>query len=70
MSWNEKGGRKKAVYVEDSRWVWLRRSRGRLVPKHRDGTIEIVASGRDDWIGWLELKREEVNEQATRNTAR
>jgi hypothetical protein len=29
-----------------------------------------VANGRFDWIGWVDLKREEVNEVATRNTAR
>lgn len=69
LSWDEKGGGKKAIFAEDNKWVWLRRSRGSLVSKHRDGTIEVVANGRADWIGWLELKREEVNEQATRNTA-
>lgn len=69
MSWNEKGGTKKAIYAEDNKWVWLRRSRGRLVKTSRDGTIEVIAGGRDDWMGWLELKREEVDEQATRNTA-
>ncbi len=69
LSWDEKGGGKKARFAEDNKWVWLRRSRGRLVSVHRDGTIEVAASGRGDWIGWLELKREEVNEQATRNTA-
>lgn len=69
LSWEEKGGAKKAIYAEDNKWVWLRRSRGRLVSKHRDGTIEVVAGGREDWIGFLELKREEVDEQATRNTA-
>jgi endonuclease/exonuclease/phosphatase family metal-dependent hydrolase len=29
-----------------------------------------VANGRDDWVGWLELKPERVNEIATQNTAR
>lgn len=47
----------------------LRQNRGRLVRRAREG-IEIVAEGRADWIGWVELKREEVNEEATRNTAR
>jgi endonuclease/exonuclease/phosphatase family metal-dependent hydrolase len=32
--------------------------------------VEVTARGRGDWIGWLELKREAVNEVATRNTAR
>jgi len=69
LRFEEENGAKKARFTEDNKWVWLRRSRGRLVSVHRDGTIEVVANGRSDWIGWLELKREQVNEQATRNTA-
>jgi len=70
LSWKEEKGVKKAKFAEDNDWVWLRRSRGKLVSVHtKDGSIEVVAAGRADWIGWLELKREEVNEQATRNTA-
>ncbi|PWB81591.1 MAG: endonuclease/exonuclease/phosphatase [Methylocystaceae bacterium] len=48
----------------------LRQNRGDLVKRPRSGGIEIVADGRSDWIGWVELKREEVDEVATRNTAR
>jgi endonuclease/exonuclease/phosphatase family metal-dependent hydrolase len=55
---------------DSSEWVELRRSRGRLVSRKRDGTVSVTADGRGDWIGWLELKREAVNEVATRNTAR
>ena len=29
-----------------------------------------MAGGREDWVGWLELKTERVNEIATQNTAR
>ncbi|WP_036289358.1 endonuclease/exonuclease/phosphatase family protein [Methylosinus sp. PW1] len=47
----------------------LRQNRGHLVKRAKTG-IEVVAGGRNDWIGWVELKREEVNEEATRNTAR
>jgi endonuclease/exonuclease/phosphatase family metal-dependent hydrolase len=54
---------------EENEYVVLRRSRGQLIAKHRDGRVEVVAKGRGDWIGWLELQREAVNEQATRNTA-
>jgi endonuclease/exonuclease/phosphatase family metal-dependent hydrolase len=46
----------------------LRQNRGRLL-KRVNGTIQIVAQGRDDWIGWVELKTREVNELATRHTA-
>lgn len=55
---------------DDSKWVVLRRNRGQLVSRKRDRTIEVTAAGRGDWIGWLELKREAVDELATRNTAR
>ncbi len=55
---------------DESEWVWLRRSRGQLLRRKPDGTLEVMAGGRGDWIGWLELKREPVDEVATRNTAR
>jgi endonuclease/exonuclease/phosphatase family metal-dependent hydrolase len=55
---------------DESRWVVLRRSRGQLLRRRRDGEVEVVAGGRGDWIGWLELKREALDETATRNTAR
>jgi endonuclease/exonuclease/phosphatase family metal-dependent hydrolase len=48
----------------------LRQNRGRLVKRSKAAGLEVVADGRADWIGWVELKREEVNEEATRNTAR
>ena len=32
--------------------------------------VEIVAHGRGDWIGWVELAKEAVDETATRMTAR
>jgi endonuclease/exonuclease/phosphatase family metal-dependent hydrolase len=70
LSWKEKEGVKRPSFSEDSKWVWLRKVRGTLVSiSTKEGTIEVVANGRADWIGWLELKREAVNEQATRNTA-
>ena len=55
---------------DESRWVVLRRSRGQLLRRRRAGEVEVVANGRGDWIGWLELKREALDEEATRNTAR
>jgi endonuclease/exonuclease/phosphatase family metal-dependent hydrolase len=48
----------------------LRQNRGHLVLRHQGGGVEIVAGGRADWIGWVELKMEPVNEVATANTAR
>jgi endonuclease/exonuclease/phosphatase family metal-dependent hydrolase len=55
---------------DESRWVILRRTRGQLVTRSRDGSVRVTANGRGDWIGWLELERQAVNEDATRNTAR
>jgi len=51
-------------------FVILRRNRGGLVKRPRDGGIEIVADGRVDWVGTLELRDEPVNELAMRHTAR
>jgi endonuclease/exonuclease/phosphatase family metal-dependent hydrolase len=47
----------------------LRQNRGHLA-KRSQGKIEIVADGRADWIGFVELKMEAVNEVATRMTAK
>lgn len=54
---------------DDGPFVTLRRNRGNLV-KRTSGTITVTADGRGDWIGWLELKTQAVNERATQNTAR
>jgi endonuclease/exonuclease/phosphatase family metal-dependent hydrolase len=52
---------------DQSKFAILRQNRGNLV-KRSGGQPQIVADGRDDWIGWVELVVEEVNEVATRNT--
>jgi endonuclease/exonuclease/phosphatase family metal-dependent hydrolase len=57
------------AHKDDGEFAVLRRPRGQLVSRHRDGSVEVVAKGRGDWIGWIELKREAVDEAATRNTA-
>lgn len=52
-------------------FVLLRRIRGRIVRRPRDGSpMEIVADGRDDWVGWIEARTEPVNEIAIDNTGR
>ncbi len=49
----------------------LRENRGRLMKKASGSKeAEIVAGGRADWIGWLELNKEPVNAVAIDNTAR
>jgi endonuclease/exonuclease/phosphatase family metal-dependent hydrolase len=48
--------------------VVLRQNRGRLLTRHPDGRMEISASGRADWVGWVELRRGPVDELSTRHT--
>jgi endonuclease/exonuclease/phosphatase family metal-dependent hydrolase len=55
---------------DESKYVILRQNHGRLLKRPRSGSPEVIASGRGDWIGWLELKTEAVNEVATKMTAR
>lgn len=51
---------------DGGRFARLRQNRGRLV---RRNPLEVVASGRDAWVGWVELEKEPVDELATRHTA-
>ena len=55
---------------DDAPFVLLRRNRGQLLRRPKTGGIEIVAEGRADWAGSLELQDEPVDEVAMRNTAR
>src|SRR5262245_43052250 len=55
---------------EGGQFVRLRQNRGKLLKRPKTGPVEVEAQGRDDWIGWLELKTERVNEIAIQNTAR
>jgi len=50
--------------------VLLRKIRGAVVKRPYGQPIEVVASGRSDWIGWVEAKKEPVNEIAVDNTGR
>lgn len=50
-------------------YVMLRRNRGALITRRQSGP-QITANGRDDWIGWIELRRSAVNETAMLNTGR
>ncbi|MDP3474729.1 endonuclease/exonuclease/phosphatase family protein [Hydrogenophaga sp.] len=51
-------------------FVLLRRNRGGLLKRPQAGGVEILADGRVDWVGSLELRDEPINEHAMRNTAR
>ncbi len=56
----------------DGPFVRLRKIRGQLIRRPRDRSLprEIVADGRQDWIGWVELKTEAVDETAILLTAK
>ncbi len=54
---------------DESKFVILRQNRGHLTKRSNSG-LQIVADGRDDWVGWLELKKEAVSEIATQMTAK
>lgn len=53
-----------------ARFARLRQNRGRLLKRPRAGGVEVVAGGRGDWIGWVELTTGRVDELAMLNTAR
>jgi endonuclease/exonuclease/phosphatase family metal-dependent hydrolase len=53
-----------------AKFARLRQNRGRLLRRARDGRVEVVAGGRADWIGWVELTTDRCDEQALFNTAR
>jgi endonuclease/exonuclease/phosphatase family metal-dependent hydrolase len=50
-------------------YVTLRQNRGRLIKRSTLGGAELVANGRNEWSGWVEMKSDLVNEAATRNSA-
>ena len=59
-------------HTSDPPWAWLRKNRGSFDREPRDTTadVEITATGRADWIGWIELATETTDETAVRMTAR
>jgi endonuclease/exonuclease/phosphatase family metal-dependent hydrolase len=65
-------GALRRVQTQSPRWAWLRKNRGDFdrQPASTSQDIEIIASGRGDWIGWVELAKEATNEIGTRMTAK
>ncbi len=57
------------LHADAAEFAILRVIRGQLVVRHRDGTVEVVADGRADWVGWVDLTREPADELALRHTA-
>ncbi len=55
---------------DTAEYAILRQNRGRLLKRSATTGVEVVAEGRSDWIGWVELTRERTNGIAMDNTAR
>src|SRR6478752_1016342 len=53
-----------------SAWALLRENRGDFLVAPDNGPARIDATGRGDWIGWVELTVEPVDEIGTRMTAK
>ena len=58
--------------TKSPKWAWLRKNRGEFDRQPDDKTkdVEIIATGRDQWIGWVELATEAVDQLSTRLTAK
>lgn len=57
--------------VTENKTAVLRKIRGTLLGQSKEtGAREVVATGRADWIGWVELAKTDVDSRATENTAR
>ena len=56
--------------TDEGEFVLLRKIRGQFIKRPQSGPVQIVASGRGDWVGWVELKMAHVNETAIMNTGR
>jgi endonuclease/exonuclease/phosphatase family metal-dependent hydrolase len=64
------GGIVRRNRLPDPEWAWLRANRGAFDVEHEDSGIDIVANGRGDWIGWLDLATETINETSVQMTAK
>ena len=56
--------------VDEGPYVILRKNRGAFIKRKKNGTVEIVANGRGNWVGWVEHKTIHVNDIAVMNTGR
>ncbi|MGB5637318.1 MAG: hypothetical protein WBM86_31665, partial [Waterburya sp.] len=55
---------------DEGTFVRLRQIRGRMISRPRNRPFEFKAGGRNDWVGWAELRTASVNEIAVMNTGR
>jgi endonuclease/exonuclease/phosphatase family metal-dependent hydrolase len=60
-------------YVEPKKktdkYITINQVKGKLYSNYK-GKLSLKANGRSDWLGWVELIKNEVNEIATQNTAK
>jgi endonuclease/exonuclease/phosphatase family metal-dependent hydrolase len=58
--------------TQTPKWAWLRKNRGSFDKEPADTTkdVEITATGRSSWIGWIELAKEPVDETGVKMTAK
>jgi endonuclease/exonuclease/phosphatase family metal-dependent hydrolase len=56
--------------ADDSKWAVLRQNRGRLLRRPLKKDPIVIANGRADWLGWVELKKEPLSEVSIQNTGR
>lgn len=53
-----------------SEYLELKKIRGKLLRYPKNKPAEVIASGRKDWVGWVELTKKHIDDEAIRNTAR
>ncbi|MBI2516624.1 MAG: endonuclease/exonuclease/phosphatase family protein [Opitutae bacterium] len=51
-------------------WFDLNQAKGKLFSVSKQKVLSLKVAGRGDWIGWVELTSESVDDEATRNTGR
>ncbi|KAF0174936.1 MAG: hydrolase [Limisphaerales bacterium] len=60
-----------AKRTKHNRWFSINMVKGKLFKVPKGGQLPVLAAaGRGDWLGWVELTRETVDETSTQNTAR
>ena len=50
---------------DEGPFLLIRKIRGKLLKRPNSGSVTVEATGRADWLGWVELKTEHVSERAT-----
>ncbi len=56
-------------WLDSTGFAVLRKIRGQLLRRPKTGPVEVVAGGRDDWIGWVDLVKAATDAQAMAHTA-